>query len=103
MSVELVHNKVAHTAEKYGLRPEAKHFPMMLVLSFVYPCNAECPHCPYTIHTRSIQVRAAGDVQPAIRGVYRAARVRLARSDAAAAGLVVGSLSGGVISGTAVG
>jgi MoaA/NifB/PqqE/SkfB family radical SAM enzyme len=21
---------------------------MMLVLSFVYPCNAECPHCPYT-------------------------------------------------------
>ena len=21
---------------------------MMLVLSFVYPCNALCPHCPYT-------------------------------------------------------
>ncbi len=32
----------------YGLRPEASKFPMMLVLSFVYPCNAECPHCPYT-------------------------------------------------------
>lgn len=32
----------------YGLRPEAVDFPMMLVLSFVYPCNAECPHCPYT-------------------------------------------------------
>lgn len=32
----------------YGLRPEAAHFPMMLVLSFVYPCNAKCPHCPYT-------------------------------------------------------
>jgi len=32
----------------YGLRPEAAEFPMMLVLSFVYPCNAECPHCPYT-------------------------------------------------------
>lgn len=36
------------TAERYGLRPDAAAFPMMLVLSFVYPCNAECPHCPYT-------------------------------------------------------
>jgi MoaA/NifB/PqqE/SkfB family radical SAM enzyme len=34
--------------DSYGLRPEAAEFPMMLVLSFVYPCNAECPHCPYT-------------------------------------------------------
>lgn len=32
----------------YGIRPEAAEFPMMLVLSFVYPCNAECPNCPYT-------------------------------------------------------
>jgi radical SAM protein with 4Fe4S-binding SPASM domain len=38
----------AHIQEAYGLRPEASAFPMMLVLSFVYPCNAECPHCPYT-------------------------------------------------------
>jgi radical SAM protein with 4Fe4S-binding SPASM domain len=38
----------AHIQEVYGLRPEASAFPMMLVLSFVYPCNAECPHCPYT-------------------------------------------------------
>jgi radical SAM protein with 4Fe4S-binding SPASM domain len=37
-----------HTQEDYGLRPEASQFPMMLVLSFVYPCNALCPHCPYT-------------------------------------------------------
>lgn len=40
--------QVHHTQEEYGLRPEAAEFPMMLVLSFVYPCNAECPHCPYT-------------------------------------------------------
>ena len=33
---------------KYGLRREAAEFPMMAVLSFVYPCNAKCPHCPYT-------------------------------------------------------
>jgi MoaA/NifB/PqqE/SkfB family radical SAM enzyme len=37
-----------HGAESYGLRPEASQYPMMLVLSFVYPCNALCPHCPYT-------------------------------------------------------
>ena len=37
-----------HTAEQYGLRPEAAEYPMMLVLSFAYPCNALCPHCPYT-------------------------------------------------------
>jgi radical SAM protein with 4Fe4S-binding SPASM domain len=37
-----------HTQQEYGLRPEASEFPMMLVLSFVYPCNALCPHCPYT-------------------------------------------------------
>jgi pyruvate-formate lyase-activating enzyme len=35
-------------AQSYALRPGAVDFPMMLVLSFVYPCNAECPHCPYT-------------------------------------------------------
>lgn len=39
---------VVHTQQEYGLRPEASEFPMMLVLSYVYPCNALCPHCPYT-------------------------------------------------------
>src|ERR1017187_9457487 len=39
---------LGQTQREYGLRPEAAEFPMMLVLSFVYPCNAECPHCPYT-------------------------------------------------------
>ncbi len=39
---------VIHTQAEYGLRPEASEFPMMMVLSFVYPCNALCPHCPYT-------------------------------------------------------
>ena len=33
---------------QYGLRAEAANYPMMLVLSFAYPCNALCPHCPYT-------------------------------------------------------
>jgi radical SAM protein with 4Fe4S-binding SPASM domain len=41
-------NKVIHTQEKYDLREDAKEFPMMLVLSFVYICNARCPNCPYS-------------------------------------------------------
>lgn len=36
-----------HTQEEYGLRPEAREFPMMVVLSYVYVCNAGCPNCPY--------------------------------------------------------
>jgi MoaA/NifB/PqqE/SkfB family radical SAM enzyme len=40
-------DKIVHTQEKYGLREGAKEFPMMLVLSFVYVCNAKCPNCPY--------------------------------------------------------
>ena len=37
-----------HTQENYGIREQASEFPMMLVLSFVYICNAKCPNCPYT-------------------------------------------------------
>ena len=39
--------QVQHIQESYGLRPEAQEFPMMVVLSFVYVCNAGCPNCPY--------------------------------------------------------
>jgi len=39
---------IVHTKNTYGIRPEAIDFPMMSVLSFVYPCNAKCPNCPYT-------------------------------------------------------
>ena len=38
---------VQHTRQEYGIREEAKDFPMMVVLSFVYVCNAGCPNCPY--------------------------------------------------------
>jgi len=41
-------NKVQHTMTSYGLREEAVDFPMMIVLSFSYVCNALCPNCPYT-------------------------------------------------------
>ena len=39
---------IDHHKEVYDIRPEAEKFPMMVVISFVYPCNAECPNCPYT-------------------------------------------------------
>jgi radical SAM protein with 4Fe4S-binding SPASM domain len=40
--------RIEHQQEQYGIRPEAREFPMMCVLSFVYVCNAKCPNCPYT-------------------------------------------------------
>lgn len=33
---------------EYGLRPGAEEFPLMVVLSIIYPCNFGCPNCPYT-------------------------------------------------------
>ena len=33
---------------KYGLRPGAEEFPLMVVISIIYPCNFGCPMCPYT-------------------------------------------------------
>jgi len=39
--------KITHTEKIYGIREEAKEFPMMCVLSFIYICNAKCPNCPY--------------------------------------------------------
>jgi len=32
----------------YGLRRGAEEFPLMLVISIIYPCNFGCPNCPYT-------------------------------------------------------
>ena len=32
----------------YGLRRGAEEFPLMVVLSIIYPCNFGCPNCPYT-------------------------------------------------------
>ena len=34
--------------QQFGLRQDAMEFPMMLVLSIIYPCNFGCPSCPYT-------------------------------------------------------
>ena len=38
----------ATTTTTYGLRRGAEEFPLMLVISIIYPCNFGCPNCPYT-------------------------------------------------------
>jgi MoaA/NifB/PqqE/SkfB family radical SAM enzyme len=34
--------------QRYGLRPGAEEFPLMVVIAVIYPCNFGCPMCPYT-------------------------------------------------------
>lgn len=36
-----------HLPEEFGIKPGAENFPLMVVLSFTYVCNARCPNCPY--------------------------------------------------------
>ena len=44
-----MNNQNVSTQEKsYGLRPGAEEFPLMVILSIIYPCNMGCPNCPYT-------------------------------------------------------
>lgn len=35
-------------SQAYGIRPGAEEFPLMVVISIIYPCNYGCPMCPYT-------------------------------------------------------
>ena len=43
----MTNNEKIHVQDNYGMREHATDFPMMVVLSFVYSCNAKCPNCPY--------------------------------------------------------
>ncbi|ABR30374.1 radical SAM protein [Thermosipho melanesiensis] len=42
---------LVHVPKEYKMKEEAKEFPLMIVLSVSYVCNAKCPACPYTIST----------------------------------------------------
>lgn len=53
--------------EQFGLRQDAVDFPMMIILSIVYPCNFGCPNCPYTdgnSEIRSFYKERGGDRFP---------------------------------------
>ncbi len=41
-------NGTQSSLDKQGIRPSAELFPLMVVLSIIYPCNFGCPMCPYT-------------------------------------------------------
>src|SRR5258708_36869090 len=43
-----VREMAAPQEKKYGLRHGAEEFPLMIILSIIYPCNFGCPMCPYT-------------------------------------------------------
>jgi MoaA/NifB/PqqE/SkfB family radical SAM enzyme len=37
-----------HLPDKFGIKKGAEEFPLMVVVSVSYVCNAKCPNCPYT-------------------------------------------------------
>lgn len=39
---------VIPSEKEYGLKPGAEEFPLMVIISIIYPCNMGCPNCPYT-------------------------------------------------------
>lgn len=45
------HKQPMHTSKEYKMKEGAEDFPLMVVLSFVYVCNARCPNCPYNNST----------------------------------------------------
>lgn len=50
---------IVHTREQYGIEEGAEEFPLMVVLAVAYPCNAKCPHCPYTEENSDIRLKYA--------------------------------------------
>ncbi len=65
-------NKMAHPPDgqregSYELRAGAEEFPLMIVISTIYPCNFGCPNCPYTDGNSEIRTfyrERGGDLFP---------------------------------------
>lgn len=41
-------NEIKHLPDVFKIKEGAKEFPLMVVVSVTYVCNAKCPNCPYT-------------------------------------------------------
>jgi pyruvate-formate lyase-activating enzyme len=52
----IVQNEFKENQQFAGLRKSAKRYPMMIVLSTVYPCNFGCPNCPYSEGNSDLRV-----------------------------------------------
>jgi MoaA/NifB/PqqE/SkfB family radical SAM enzyme len=59
--------EATRSQQSYGLRRGAEEFPLMVVLSIIYPCNFGCPNCPYTdanSEIRQFYHQRGGDLFP---------------------------------------
>ena len=52
--------------ERFELDDQAKLFPKMVVINSAYPCNAFCPHCPYTLSNSKIRLEPRAKETPFI-------------------------------------
>ena len=52
----IVQNEFKENQQFADLRKSAKRYPMMIVLSTVYPCNFGCPNCPYSEGNSDLRV-----------------------------------------------
>ena len=62
-----IHRRIEEAQKQYGLRPGAEEFPLMVVISIIYPCNLGCPMCPYTdgnSELRRFYHEHGGDLMP---------------------------------------
>lgn len=50
--------------EGFALSEQTRLFPKMVVINTCYPCNALCPHCPYTASNSSIRKEQRAEQYP---------------------------------------
>lgn len=50
----------------YSLNERTRLFPKMVVINSCYPCNALCPHCPYTPGNSNIRKEGRAEQSPYI-------------------------------------
>lgn len=43
-----IQNQYRENQKFSQMRKQARYYPMMIVISTVYPCNFGCPNCPYS-------------------------------------------------------
>ena len=58
---------IVQKQSRFELRPGAEEFPLMIILSIIYPCNLGCPNCPYTdgnSDLRKFYHEKGGDLMP---------------------------------------
>ena len=61
------HSLQPEEKKTYGLRAGAEEFPLMVIISIIYPCNMGCPNCPYTDSNSEIRryyKQHDGDLMP---------------------------------------